>query len=210
MFKKKKAKTNYYFDAFPKLAHFSVQCGEMILNFMENFDVKQLEQIKTSVHEIEHKADDLKHEVTSKLLTEFMTPIDREDIFELLRLIDNVTDSIEEVSLKLYIYNYEELPLNTVEFMKVTVDCIKEMEECLKNFNDYLNIEVMTPLINNVIHLEEKSDAMYIEDMRHLYLTETDGFKRHKAEAIYTMLEDTSDMCREVCRYVQNIIFKNI
>ena len=46
--------------------------------------------------------------------------------------------------------------------------------------------------------------------MRSLYLTETNGFKRHKAEAMYTMLEEVSDKCREVCRYVQNIALKNL
>ena len=104
MLKRKKAsKSNYYFDSFPVLAHYSVECGEMILEFMKNFDASRLEEVKTNVHLIEHKADELKHEVTAKLLTEFMTPIDREDIFELLKLIDDVTDAIEEISLKLYL-----------------------------------------------------------------------------------------------------------
>ena len=35
MFGKKKTKSNYYFDSFPALCHFSVQCAEYILNFMK-------------------------------------------------------------------------------------------------------------------------------------------------------------------------------
>ena len=211
MFKKKKpVKSNYYFDSFPILAEYSVQCGEMILNFMKNFDVNGLEEIKTSVHLIEHKADELKHQVTAKLLTEFMTPIDREDIFELLRLIDDVTDAIEEISLKLYLYNYQELPLDTVPFTELTLECMKKMVECLQQFPNYLNKEVFDPYVMEVIKLEEQGDAKYIEDMHKLYMTETNGFKRHKAEAMYTMLEEVSDKCREVCRFVQNIALKNI
>ena len=45
---------------------------------------------------------------------------------------------------------------------------------------------------------------------KQLYLKEKDGFKRHKAEAMYTMLEEVGDKCREVCRFVQNIALKNI
>lgn len=210
MFKSKKKKSNYYFDSFPVLAHFSVECGEMILNFMENFDHDKLEELKTSVHEIEHKADEHKHEVTSKLLTEFMTPIDREDIFELLRLIDEVTDAVEEISLKLYLYDYKKLPENTVEFMKVTLECIKETENCLLNFHEYLNYETYRPLVEKVIHLEEESDTIYIENTHNLYLNKKDPLIIHRAETIYTLLEDVSDRCREVCRFVQNIAFKNI
>ena len=208
--KKKKNKSNYYYDQFPILAHYSVICGEMILDYMKTYNVAHLEEMKTSVHLVEHEADSVKHEVTAKLLKEFMTPIDREDIFELLRMIDDVTDAIEEISLKLYIYNYTELPPNTVEFTALTLDCMRKMEECLQQFPDYLNDDIFEPYIDAVIKLEEKSDEMYIANMRELYLKETNGFKRHKAEAMYTMLEEVADKCREVCRFVQNIALKNI
>ena len=211
MFKRnKKQKTNYYFSSFPILAEYSLKCGKMILEFMENFDEKRLEEIKDSVHQIEHEADNVKHEVTAKLLTEFMTPIDREDIYSLLRLIDDVTDAVEEISLKLYLYNYEELPPDTVEFTEITLECMKKMEECLKQFPNYLDKEVFEPYVREVIKLEEQGDVHYIESVHSLYRTETDGFKRHKAEAMYTMLEEVSDKCREVCRFVQNIALKNI
>ena len=208
--RKSKVKSNEYFDSFPVLAHYSVECGEMILDGLKSFDPNKSEELKTNVHLIEHKADEVKHSVTSKLLTEFMTPIDREDIFELLRLIDNVTDSIEEISLKLFIYNYLELPPRTIPFLELTVECMRKTEECLKQFPHYLDKEYFDPFIMEVIKLEEASDAEYIEDMRQLYLNEKDGFKRHKAEAMYTMLEEVSDKCREVCRFVQNITLKNI
>ena len=207
---KKNKKSNYYFDSFPQLANYSVKCGEMILEYLKAFDPNKLEELKDRVHEFEHQADNLKHQVTEKLLTEFMTPIDREDIFELLRLIDDVTDAIEEISLKLYIYNYEILPPNTVEFLELTVECMKKMEECLKHFPDYLDKEVFEPYVREVIKLEEEGDRQYISNMRNLYLKEKDGFKRHKAEAMYTMLESVSDKCREVCRYTHNIALKNI
>ncbi len=210
MFGKKKNKSNYYFDSFGELCHFSVECCEMILEFMRHFDHSKLEEVKTNVHLIEHRADDKKHEVTQKLLTEFMTPIDREDIMELLREIDDITDAIEEVSLKLFLYDYKELPPDTIPFMELTLECIKKTEECLRHFYDYMDSDVMTPYISAVVHLEEESDTEYINDVRKLYLEEGDGFRRHKCEAMYTMLEETSDKCREVCRYVQMIMFKNL
>ena len=208
--KKKAKKSNYYFDSFPQLASYSVKCGEMILSYLKEFDSSKLEELKDRVHEFEHQADDVKHQVTEKLLTEFMTPIDREDIFELLRLIDDVTDAIEEISLKLYIYNFQELPENTIPFLELTIECMRKMEQCMENFPSYLDKEVFEPYIQQVIHLEEESDRMYISNMRNLYLKEKDGFKRHKAEAMYTMLENVSDKCREVCRFTHNIALKNI
>ena len=211
MFKReKKVKSNQYFDSFPVLAHFSVECAEMILDFMNHFDVEKLEELKKSVHEIEHKADEVKHSITEKLLKEFMTPIDREDIFELLKLIDDVTDAVEEISLKLFLYNYEQLPPNCIPFMESTLSCIKSMERCLQEFPHYLDKEAFDPFVREVVKFEEQGDEFYIENIHALYLKEKDPMKIHKAEAMYTMLEEVSDKCRETIRFVHNIALKNI
>ncbi len=209
MFKKKK-KSNYYFDSFSSLSHYSVLCGEKILDFLKNFDVKKLEEVKTSVHLIEHQADEIKHEVTAKLLKEFMPPIDREDIYELLRLIDEVTDAIEEISLRLYLYNVQEVPENFVELTEVTVECMKKTENCLSHIYDYLDEEIFPPLVNEVVKLEEKSDEIYIESVHSLYAKEKDVRRLYVHEELYSLMETVSDKCREVCRFVQNIAFKNM
>ena len=159
---------------------------------------------------MEHEADDLKHEVTARLLKEFMTPIDREDIYELLRLIDEVTDAIEEISLRLYLYDVKELPKNFVELTEVTVKCMRETENCLNNMHDYLNLDAFKPLVDAVIKLEEESDAIYIESVHALYRSEKNEKLLYIDETLYSLMETVSDKCREVCRFVQNIALKNI
>lgn len=209
MFSKKK-KSNYYFDSFPVLANYSTKCGEMILEFLKNFDPARLEEIKTSVHLIEHQADELKHEVTAKLLKEFMTPVDREDIYELLKLIDEVTDAIEEISLRLYLYNVQEVPDHYVELTEVTVECMRETVNCLEHMYEYLNESAFKPLVEKVVRLEERSDDIYIESVHSLYAKEKDVRRLYVHEELYSLMETVSDKCREVCRFVQNIALKNI
>ena len=207
----KKVQSNYYFDSFPELAHFSVECGEHILEFMKNFDHEKLWEIKTSVHEIEHAADKKKHATTEKLMEEFITPIDREDILSLLTMIDDITDAVEELSLKLYLYDFKELPPDAIEFMELTLKSLRATEEALRNFPHFLNKEIIFPALKAVIRLEENSDTEYISDVSALYRrTDLDALTIYKYEAFYTMLEEMSDKCREVCRFVQTIIYKNI
>ena len=207
----KKVQSNYYFDSFPELAHFSVECGEHILEFMKNFDHEKLWDIKSSVHEIEHAADKKKHATTEKLMEEFITPIDREDILSLLTMIDDITDAVEELSLKLYLYDFKELPPDAIEFMELTLKSLRATEEALRNFPHFLNKEIIFPALKAVIRLEENSDTEYISDVSALYRrTDLDALTIYKYEAFYTMLEEMSDKCREVCRFVQTIIYKNI
>jgi len=205
-----KDKTNYYYDSFPRLCSYAGQCCEELLVFMKDFDHSKLKEIKNKIHQIEHEADDQKHEVMERLTREFMTPIDREDILELLRLIDDITDAIEEVPLKLYMYDYRELPADTIPFTEVVLDCIKTTENCLKHFPDFHKNGVLKPFIDQVVALEEKTDDIYEEDMHQMFITVTDGFARHRGEAMYTMLEETADRCRNVCKFVETIMYKNL
>ena len=74
----------------------------------------------------------------------------------------------------------------------------------------YLDSNYFVPYVLEVVKLEEKCDEMHAESMRYLYQNETDGFKRHKAEAMYNMLEEVSDKCCDAVKFVQNIALKNI
>lgn len=213
--KGKRKKSNYYFDSFPSIYLKAVECMEDTYAFLASFNHEGLGENKKRIHEKEHQGDVLKAEVWEKLTAEFMTPIEREDIMGLLTRIDDVTDAIEEVSLRLYIYDYRELPLDTLPYASLALECVKATKEVLDSFPSFMDKEIMGPLIKKVRELEEKGDLVYEEKMRRLYL-ETDeakpedGFKRHKGEAMYNMLEEIMDRCKITANFVETIMFKNL
>ena len=205
-----KRKTNYFYESFPRLAVYSQRCAEEVVGFMENFDHEKLEEFKNRVHALEHEADIKKREVMNKLTREFLTPIDREDILQLLRYIDDVTDAVEEISMKLYIYDYKELPVDAIPFAKEVKECVDKTALCLEHFPEFTTPGKLQPYIDTVIELEENTDEIYEHDMHELYVNVTDGFQRHRGEAIYTMLEKCAHKCRETCKFVQTIMYKNL
>lgn len=215
MFSKKK-KSNYYYDSFPIVHQKAVDIMEKTYAFLENFDPSKVENFKNEIHTLEHQGDVLKHEVWQKLTTEFMTPIEREDIMELLTKIDDVTDAVEEIALKLYMYDYQELPPHTLEFLSVCRDCVRASQKVVDNFPSFMDQSVMAPLIKEVRELEEKCDAIYEKDMHDLYVLTAphhnaeDGFTRHRGEAMYNMLEEITDRCKIMVSFVETITYKNL
>src|SRR5579872_480057 len=63
------------------------------------------------IKEVEHKCDFLTHEVIQRLNRTFVTPIDREDIHELARSLDDVMDAIDASASMIRLYR-----LDTVRF----------------------------------------------------------------------------------------------
>lgn len=67
-------------------------------------DPSKLEKYSKEVKNLEHAADHVTHEITTKMRHVFITPIDREDFFLLTSSLDDCVDDIQDVvmSLKLY------------------------------------------------------------------------------------------------------------
>ena len=88
-----------YFEAFCAQADIARKESRALLDVVENFkpDPEWLRGKMEVIHTIENEGDDIAHEIIERLATEFLPPIDREDVTELTMLLDDVTDEIEEV-----------------------------------------------------------------------------------------------------------------
>ena len=94
-----------YFDTFVELAGYSCQAANLLDNIMNNFRADELKSKMEEMHAIEHGGDEARHAMVKKLAREFITPIEREDIMAMADAIDNVTDTIEDVVMRMYMFN---------------------------------------------------------------------------------------------------------
>ena len=109
-----KKQDDYYFDNFMKCAEYSCKAAYLLKEILTEFQPEEISKKMEEIHEIERQADTQRHEITDKLAKAFITPIEREDIIALSHHIDDVTDKIEEVLIRVYINNVQELVLNDV------------------------------------------------------------------------------------------------
>ena len=92
-----------YFEAFCAQADIARKESRALLDVVENFkpDPEWLRGKMEVIHTIENEGDDIAHEIIERLATEFLPPIDREDVTELTMLLDDVTDEIEAMGFLL-------------------------------------------------------------------------------------------------------------
>lgn len=210
MFGFKKKKNNYFYESFETLCSYAIKEINVLRAGLANFSNDKLDELKISVHKIEHEADVKKKEIEEKLAKEFITPIDREDIFVLLDNIDDLCDAIEEISFKLYIRNYHTLPSKTMLFADKSKEAIEAVYEVLKNFEHINEKEVMDPLINKVLNLEEAVDKIYEIHVHQLYVEHSDYDFIRLGERVYSYFEYVTDKCRDICKTILIIMYKNL
>jgi uncharacterized protein Yka (UPF0111/DUF47 family) len=95
------------------------KAAEYLEDLIEHYDPAKLDAQVEEIHRIEHEADLNKHTLMQKLAKEFITPIEREDIILLLQQIDNVTDFIEDVVRKMFMYNVHAIRYEAVVFASI-------------------------------------------------------------------------------------------
>lgn len=209
MFFKKKT-NNYFYDSFKELCKYAVDEINILSEGLTNFDNSKLLDLKIKIHQVEHSADKKKKEIEEKLAKEFITPIDREDIFVLLDKIDDLSDSIDEISYKLYIRNYKELPFKVELFIEKSKEAILALYDVFENFSDINKKDIIEPKIQKVLNLEEAVDKLYEFYVHKLYLDLHDYENIRLGERVYSYFEYVTDKCRDVCKTVLIIMYKNL
>src|SRR5437867_13096734 len=83
----------------------------------------------TEITVLEHKGDEVIHEIFTRLNQTFITPIDPEDIHNVSSALDDVIDGIEDTSHRLVSYHIDPIPAPMVTLAEVVASCA----QCLKN-----------------------------------------------------------------------------
>lgn len=204
-----KKSDSYYFENFIECVDCSCQAARMLEENLEHFDPLKLKENLDKLHEIEHAADKKKHEMMSVLVRAFITPIEQEDIMLLSQSIDEVTDKIEDVLIRFYINNVQQVRPEAVQFTKLIVRCCSTLKKMLEEFADFKKSKNLHQLLIDINTQEEEGDLLYIDSMRKLHEECKDAIEIIAWREIYNYLEKCCDACEHVADAVESVILKN-
>ena len=199
----------YYFDNFIACAEESCHAASLLRKVLGDFKPQELEKYLEEIHEIENRADGKKHEMLDRLAKEFIPPIEREDIVELSQHIDTVTDKVEDVLMRVYMGNAQEIEPDALEMTDVVIQCCEKVRELLTDFADFRRSKNLKELIIQINALEETSDRLFMRSMRKLHTECSDPLHIIVWREIYSYLERCGDACEHVADTVESVVMKN-
>ncbi len=200
---------NDYFELMSKQVEFCAQASKLLEEILSDFSPEKIACQKDKMHAIEQQADELHHEIHTRLLAEFITPIDQEDILHLVQLIDDITDLIDEVVLYFYMYNITELPRDAVKLAQVMSCCVEALHDAVSELSSFKKPENLRKLLVEVNSIESEADDVYVEAIHNLFATCDDTKKIIGVTAIYDCLENCCDSCEHAADIIEQVIIKN-
>ena len=205
----KKEKLNYY-DEFIKITKCIGESTILLKQLISNYDLKKVEEYSNKVHYLENQSDNIVHSVRKYLISDFLPPIDREDIGLLLHKLDNVEDEIDELVKNFDILNITEIKKKELsEYMVLLQDASIQITKVFKRLYSKKNekeIHEETIRLNNI---EDEADKLYEKFMRELYKKEKDAITIMKWTTLYNCLEELFDEYENVADCVDDILIKN-
>ena len=206
----KKKEINYYYKSFESLFEFTLNAANYLEETIKNFDCVITEKQVKEMHEIEHAADLYLHDVLAVLAKEFITPIENEDILNIIKKIDDATDAIEDVVIKMYIHNVDHLFASAQAFANIiTRECL-ELKKVILEFPNFKRSTTIKQEILNVLSIEEEGDKLYMSSVRNLYKNVTDAKEIYLMEDLIKGFEKCCDKLEEVAQALDEAIMKNI
>ena len=204
-----KKQDSFYFDTFTACIDCACQAAHLLNEVMRTFSPQQIGDRLDEMHAIEHAADMTKHDLLNVLAKAFMTPIEREDILLLSQNIDEVTDQIEDVLLRLYCNNVQVIRPDALKLSEVVIRCCEEAKNMAREFSDFKHSKTLHNHIVNINTMEEEADALFISSLRTLHTTCADPLEIIVWREIYTYLEKCVDACEHVADTVESVVMKN-
>ena len=204
-----KKQDSIYFKSFIKCTDLSCQAAHMLEETMANFDVEKMADQMEAIHTIEHAADMEKHELLNTLIKAFITPIDREDIILLSQNIDDLTDNIEDVLIRIYYNNIRTIHPDALELMRIVCRCCEAVKVMMEEFADFRHSKKLHEQIIKINSMEEEADKVYIDSMHRLHTNCTDPMTVMTWREIYSYLEKCADACEHVADTAESVIMKN-
>lgn len=197
-------KEEKYFALLSQLASKVNEGGELFCKTFQDYGNRAAyaEKIKA----VEVVCDDIAAQITQKLNTSFITPIDREDIYLLVKEVDDVIDMINALARRLDIYDVPAPRAGVPEIADVIGQATRELA---KAFAILEKSFTFTEHIKRVNELEKQADALYYEGIRSLFRDEKDPIALIKWLAIYEELENCADRCKDVAESLEGVAVKN-
>jgi uncharacterized protein len=196
-----------FFDLFTDVASLSVESAKLQLDLLKA-DILHRPPLVDAIKRLEHQADEITHELVTRLDRVFITPLDREDIHLLASRLDDVVDLIDGAARRVQMYHAGEAPTGAILLGEVIVRATQALLVAVQSLEKNKGRTVLDA-VHQVKRLEEEGDSVYHEWVARLFDGKPDPLVVIKWKEIYDTLENTLDHMEDVGNVLESISIKH-
>ena len=193
-----------FFDLFAASAKHLVT-GANLLGEMLGADRPTRKEIGKAIAEVEHAADDATHTIMRRLNQTFVTPFDRDDIYNLASSLDDCMDYMDEAADLNVLYKVDALPARVSDQVQVLQRAAELTADAMPRLR---SMDSLSEYWVEVNRLENQADKIHRKLLAQMFDEITDPILLMKLKEIVEKLEDAADAFEKVANTVETIAVK--
>jgi len=179
-----------------------------MLSVLNDSDAEADKQRKV-IDALENRADEITHETMRQLHKSFITPLDREEIHQLITSLDDILDLIQDVAHTVSLYNVRRMTPEAIRLSELCRDCCERVRAAVALLPSMDNGPEILKICFEIDQLESAADREMRGAMSTLFREEADVRELIKFKAIYELLETVTDRCEDVANIIEGIVLEN-
>ncbi len=194
-----------FFDLFADMASNLGEGARLLKQMLDDFhDIDaRVQQLK----DIEHRGDEMTHNILTKLNQTFITPFDREDIYRLASSLDDVLDFVYAAGVRLTMYKITSAPPAASKLAEIIVKQSDQLSAALgglKKEHDHVLKNCV-----EINRLENEADQVSRAAIAILFEKEKDPISLIKLKELYEVLETATDKAEDAANVLEGVVLKS-
>lgn len=194
-----------FFDLFAEMARNLGEASRLLKRTLDDF--QDVDERVRQLKEIEHRGDEMTHNILTKLNQTFITPFDREDIYRLASSLDDVLDFVYAAGVRLVMYKITSAPPAASKLAEIVIKQTDQLSEAvgrLEKKHDHVleNCVEINRLENEADHVARTAIAILFEK-------EKDPISLIKLKELYEVLETATDKAEDAANVLEGVVLKS-
>ena len=207
MFGRLMPKEGHFFELFKEHAEQIVLGSHELVALMVKGD--DIQRRAYAIETIEKRADKITRTTLELLHKTFITPLDRDEIHQLITRMDDILDLMEDVSQSIFLYDVKQLTPEAQKLGELCVLCCEQVKVAVSQLSNLDNAPAILKACDEIDRLESEADHVMRAAMAALFRDEPDVRQVIKLKAIYELLETVTDRCEDVANIIEGIVLEN-
>lgn len=199
-----------FFDLLEAQSQTVVKGARLLQECLEsNASLDDVYLASKKIHDIEHEGDELVHRLMERINKSFITPLDREDIYELTSRLDDVLDYVDAVAKRLVTFKISAVTSHAIELGRIILRGAEETAVGISLLRDLRQSEAILRQCTRINQLENDADQVMRDALNDLFNGDArDPLEVIKWKDLYEHLEIATDKCEDVANILEGVLVK--
>jgi uncharacterized protein len=194
-----------FFGLFAEMAGNLGQGARLLKRILDDF--QEIEARVRELKQIEHRGDEMTHNILIKLNQTFITPFDREDIHRLASSLDDVLDFIYAAGVRLVMFRIKSAPPAASRIAEVIIKQSDQLSEAMSRL-EKKHDRVLENCVE-INRLENEADLIARTAIAALFDEEKDPIALIKLKELYEVLETATDKAEDAANVLEGVVLKS-